>query len=175
MFVTHDQDEALVMSDRIAVMNQGRIEQVDAPEELYETAAHPLRRRLPGRAEPAARPRSRRSRTAIARVCAPRAGSLLAAQDDGGYRPQAPVWIGRARRSASAWSSARRHRASQGAIDDEIYLGDWTDWRVARRRDGADASAKATCSRATASAGDAVTLSFPPAAVLRLEDGEPLA
>ena len=32
----NDQDEALVMSDRIAVMNQGVIEQVGAPEELYE-------------------------------------------------------------------------------------------------------------------------------------------
>ena len=34
IFVTHDQDEALTMSDRIAVMNRGRIEQVDAPERL---------------------------------------------------------------------------------------------------------------------------------------------
>jgi spermidine/putrescine transport system ATP-binding protein len=36
LFVTHDQDEALVMSDRIAVMNGGQIEQLDSPEELYE-------------------------------------------------------------------------------------------------------------------------------------------
>src|SRR6185503_7413774 len=36
LFVTHDQDEALLLSDRIAVMNRGRIEQVDAPEALYE-------------------------------------------------------------------------------------------------------------------------------------------
>ena len=34
--VTHDQDEALVMSDRIAVMNAGRIEQLDNAESLYE-------------------------------------------------------------------------------------------------------------------------------------------
>src|SRR5206468_8083241 len=34
--VTHDQDEALVMSDRIAVMNAGRIEQMDNAENLYE-------------------------------------------------------------------------------------------------------------------------------------------
>ena len=33
--VTHDQDEALTMSDRIVLMNQGRIEQESAPEELY--------------------------------------------------------------------------------------------------------------------------------------------
>jgi putative spermidine/putrescine transport system ATP-binding protein len=36
VYVTHDQDEALTMSDRIAVFNQGRIEQVSSPVELYE-------------------------------------------------------------------------------------------------------------------------------------------
>ena len=36
VFVTHDQGEALVMSDRIAVMNAGRIEQVGGPAEIYE-------------------------------------------------------------------------------------------------------------------------------------------
>ncbi|THF89024.1 ABC transporter ATP-binding protein [Deinococcus sp. KSM4-11] len=36
VFVTHDQEEALVMSDRIAVMNRGRIEQLGRAEELYE-------------------------------------------------------------------------------------------------------------------------------------------
>ena len=36
VFVTHDQEEALAMSDRIAVMNQGKVEQVGAPTEIYE-------------------------------------------------------------------------------------------------------------------------------------------
>jgi putative spermidine/putrescine transport system ATP-binding protein len=36
VYVTHDQDEALTMSDRIAVFNDGRIEQVSPPQELYE-------------------------------------------------------------------------------------------------------------------------------------------
>ena len=35
IFVTHDQSEALSMSDRVAVFNNGRIEQVDAPQDLY--------------------------------------------------------------------------------------------------------------------------------------------
>jgi spermidine/putrescine transport system ATP-binding protein len=39
VYVTHDQEEALTMSDRIAVMDQGRIEQIDAPEEVYERPA----------------------------------------------------------------------------------------------------------------------------------------
>ena len=35
VYVTHDQSEAMAMSDRIVVMNAGRIEQVDTPEEIY--------------------------------------------------------------------------------------------------------------------------------------------
>ncbi|TCO54375.1 ABC transporter ATP-binding protein [Actinocrispum wychmicini] len=36
LFVTHDQEEALTLSDRIAVFNNGRVEQVGTPDELYE-------------------------------------------------------------------------------------------------------------------------------------------
>jgi spermidine/putrescine ABC transporter ATP-binding subunit len=39
IYVTHDQEEALTMSDRIAVMHRGRVEQVAAPRALYETPA----------------------------------------------------------------------------------------------------------------------------------------
>ena len=39
VYVTHDQEEALTMSDRLAVFNQGRIEQVGAPAEVYERPA----------------------------------------------------------------------------------------------------------------------------------------
>ncbi len=39
VFVTHDQEEALTMSDRIAVFNEGRVEQIATPVELYEQPA----------------------------------------------------------------------------------------------------------------------------------------
>ena len=45
VYVTHDQEEALTMSDRIAVLNGGRIEQLDTPEEIYE---HPKTRFVAG-------------------------------------------------------------------------------------------------------------------------------
>jgi putative spermidine/putrescine transport system ATP-binding protein len=45
IYVTHDQDEALTMSDRIAVMNEGRIEQIGPPAEIYE---HPANRFVTG-------------------------------------------------------------------------------------------------------------------------------
>ncbi|GAC1657420.1 MAG: ABC transporter ATP-binding protein [Candidatus Dormibacteraceae bacterium] len=37
IYVTHDQGEAMVTADRIAVLNQGRVEQVGSPQEVYET------------------------------------------------------------------------------------------------------------------------------------------
>ena len=42
LFITHDQEEALVMSDRIAVMDKGRLEQVGVPHEVYEAPANPF-------------------------------------------------------------------------------------------------------------------------------------
>jgi spermidine/putrescine transport system ATP-binding protein len=42
VYVTHDQEEALTMSDRIAVMNSGLVEQIAAPRELYEHPASPF-------------------------------------------------------------------------------------------------------------------------------------
>jgi spermidine/putrescine transport system ATP-binding protein len=42
VYVTHDQEEALAMSDRIAVMNGGRVEQLGTPREVYEHPATPF-------------------------------------------------------------------------------------------------------------------------------------
>jgi putative spermidine/putrescine transport system ATP-binding protein len=42
IYVTHDQEEALTMSDRIAVFNNGRIEQIGPPEEVYEHPQNPF-------------------------------------------------------------------------------------------------------------------------------------
>lgn len=42
VFVTHDQEEALELADRVAVMNRGRIEQVGKPEQIYQQPATPF-------------------------------------------------------------------------------------------------------------------------------------
>ena len=93
LFVTHDQDEALVMADRIAVMNAGRIEQLDGPEELYEKprtrfvadflgVANLFRATVRGRRDGA---------VAAAHGGGPRPRWPA---DDGGYREGAAVWLG---------------------------------------------------------------------------------
>jgi sulfate transport system ATP-binding protein len=42
IFVTHDQDEALELADRVAVLNEGRLEQVGTPDEIYDDPASPF-------------------------------------------------------------------------------------------------------------------------------------
>ncbi len=58
VYITHDQSEALVLSDQVAVMNQGRFEQVGSPQDLYYRPATPFvagfvgaNNRIAGRAE----------------------------------------------------------------------------------------------------------------------------
>src|SRR5207247_9865046 len=103
VFVTHDQEEALVMSDRIAVMNRGRIEQVGAPEALYD------------------RPRTRfvadflavrnLLQATVVSISSGRAalrtpgGLAFEASDDGGYRAGAGGGAGWGRRGC-AWVGA---------------------------------------------------------------------
>ena len=165
LFVTHDQDEALVMSDRIAVMSAGRIEQLDAPEELYEKprtrfvadflgVSNLLRGLVAGR------------RDGHVVVRTPGGLEMLAA-DDGGWRDGAPVWLGLRPEKISLVD--RQTNAYEGVIDDEVFLGDWTDWRVRVGGEVLSVGEGNVLARGR-QRGDAVTVSFPPDAVLRLED-----
>ncbi len=82
LYVTHDQEEAMVMSDRLAVMNGGHVEQVATPEEAYDRPATEFvagflgaSNLLPGRVA--------ERRDGLVRVELDRGGSVLAvAQDD---------------------------------------------------------------------------------------------
>jgi ABC-type Fe3+/spermidine/putrescine transport system ATPase subunit len=49
LFVTHDQDEAFAVADRVGVMNGGRLEQVGSPAEMYDSPATPFVRDFLGR------------------------------------------------------------------------------------------------------------------------------
>jgi iron(III) transport system ATP-binding protein len=51
VLVTHDHDEAFAMADRIAVLNRGRLEQIDNPESIYHTPATPFVANFVGQAD----------------------------------------------------------------------------------------------------------------------------
>ena len=167
IFVTHDQDEALIMSDRIAVMNQGRIEQLGAPEDLYEKprtrfVADFLAVKNILEVEVVSVANGRASlRTA--------SGTMVIATDDGfavgsraciGVRPEAMAL------------DVDGDNAFSGTLDDEIYLGESTDWRVRVGNELLTVSEGATTARGRRR-GDAVRLAFPAGAVLRLVDSAP--
>jgi ABC-type Fe3+/spermidine/putrescine transport system ATPase subunit len=165
IFVTHDQDEALTMSDRIAVLNRGRIEQVEAPEALYERPRTrfvadflAVRNILEATVESVA--------GGVARLRT-RGGVALAAADDGGYAAGAPAVVGI--RPERITLDGSGDNALPGTLDDEIYLGDRTDWRVGLGGETVTVAegASTACARKR---GDAVTVRFPPEAVLRLEE-----
>jgi spermidine/putrescine ABC transporter ATP-binding subunit len=165
VFVTHDQDEALVMADRIAVMSGGRIEQQDAPEALYERPRTRFVADFLGVAN-LFEARVERAEADLVRVRTP-AGLEFDARQDGGFRAGETVWVGL--RSEQISLSARSGNVLEGTIEDEVFLGDWTDWRV--RVGGVLLSVgEGNVLARERRRGDAVTLSFPPAAVLRLEE-----
>jgi spermidine/putrescine transport system ATP-binding protein len=78
LYITHDQSEALVMSDRVAVMNEGRFEQIGPPRELYD---NPVSGFVAGFVGDSNRWSGRVERIAggIAQVALEGGGSLLAA------------------------------------------------------------------------------------------------
>ena len=73
IYVTHDQEEAMVLSDEIAVMHEGRVLQVAPPETIYTRADQPHGRRLRRHAESPRRPRCREVRRDAGRHVGPRA------------------------------------------------------------------------------------------------------
>jgi iron(III) transport system ATP-binding protein len=124
VYVTHDQAEAMVTSDRIAVMNQGRVEQVDEPRALY---ARPRTRFVAGfigrsnflngevrGGEVAfdgfaiARARARTWASTGTTPCAPRAATCRS-----GSAPARTMCSRSARRSGSSWTRSSSFRSTE--------------------------------------------------------------
>ena len=62
VYVTHDQEEALTMSDRIAVMNAGNVDQIGTPTEIYDRPSNGIRRQLHRPGQPLGGPTDRSGR-----------------------------------------------------------------------------------------------------------------
>ena len=111
LFVTHDQEEAIAMADRICVMAQGRVVQVGTPEDIYWRPLDAYVARffgdnnlIPGRLGPPDG-HARRIDTSL--------GYLLASD-----RPELPNGDGRASDGAAGGDPARRHRRQPGRRTD---------------------------------------------------------
>jgi putative spermidine/putrescine transport system ATP-binding protein len=138
VFVTHDQGEAMTMSDRVAVFNKGRIEQLDTPQTLYDAPANPfvagflgdnnrLAGRLAGRdADGYALVEVRGAGTTLAARCSI---GLAAAMAPGGAAPAEATLCVRPERLRLLAPDARE--GVPATVTDLIHQGD--HWRVLAR------------------------------------------
>ena len=129
--VTHDQEEAMTMADRIAVMNHGRIVQVATPGEIYEQPQDPLHRRVRRRREHPRGPcRVGRRGRAVADRDAARAGgrSTVDDPDEVAARPGQAVAV--AIRPEKMTIRARRPPGAANAL-----VGRGLGHRLSRRLD----------------------------------------
>jgi spermidine/putrescine transport system ATP-binding protein len=168
VFVTHDQEEALIMSDRIAVMNRGRIEQLDRTEILYERPRTRFAAEFLGvkNIYEATVAGGADGHVTLHTTC----GLELRAPDGGGYAPGTVACIGiRPERLGLDAPAAAGDTVFEGILDDEIYLGDRTDWRVRVGEEVVTVAEPASRVRER-HRGDPVRVSVPPGAVLWLED-----
>jgi putrescine transport system ATP-binding protein len=172
VIVTHDQDEAMRVADRIAVMNKGRLVQVSAPRELYESPKSRWAASFFGdinifdgqvvsRADGRVTIRTQAAGVlTVASDLQPAEGMTLAV----GIRPE--------KISMSAAAAPEAANALRGTIVETIYLGEMTAYRI-KLASGETATVRAPNHvRADAppfGIGDSVSLSFPPDACILLE------
>jgi putative spermidine/putrescine transport system ATP-binding protein len=102
VFVTHDQEEALTMSDRIAVFRDGRIEQVGTPVDLYERPASPFTAGFVGTSNLLSGEAARR---------------VLGREGSFGIRPE------KIRLVAAGQAPPDGHTAAHGTVREVVYLG----------------------------------------------------
>jgi spermidine/putrescine transport system ATP-binding protein len=124
VYVTHDQEEALTMSDRIAVMNRGWVEQVDVPEAVYERPATTfvagfigVSNLMPGQVVSANGSRSRVKLDAGIEIEAPTNGVASGERCHAVVRPEKLRLDPRDGPAPDGWPSV------EGMVESSVYLG----------------------------------------------------
>jgi spermidine/putrescine transport system ATP-binding protein len=123
VYVTHDQEEALTMSDRIAVMNEGLLQQCGTPEEIYEQPANAfvagfigISNLLPGAVEEGA-----------VRL---RTGQLIPAHLEDGMAAGDQVFVCVRPEKLQLGRTTQGHVSIEGTIVETVYLGTATQYLV---------------------------------------------
>lgn len=127
VYVTHDQAEALVTADRIAVMNQGRIEQMGTPVEVYERPASRFVASFIGRTNTL-------EGTLVERGLVECSGARLRAADDSGAKAGDRVWLCiRPHMIRLRDGSPGSSNVLMGTIVRQTYTGEGRDYLVELR------------------------------------------
>ncbi|MCJ7995626.1 ABC transporter ATP-binding protein [Rhizobium cremeum] len=167
VYVTHDQEEALVLSDRIAVFNGGRIEQIGTGRELYDSPATLFVGRFIGEST------ILRGETEISD-----GNTIMTIGDQrivahGHISGDArPVFLLRPERMAlkrSGAEAADGENRLSGNVIEAIYLGSGSKYEV-RLADGTGAVVRCSLGAADFSIGDAVDIAFLPTDPILLPD-----
>jgi ABC-type Fe3+/spermidine/putrescine transport system ATPase subunit len=132
IFVTHDQEEALTISDRIAVVSDGRIEQIDTPQALYEAPATQFVLHFVGA-----------SNNLLGRITSADGSGIVAETPQGvkirsTAKPTADLTVGKeviiACRPEKAWlmpaNEVHAGNSVPGMVREEVYLGSVTHYFI---------------------------------------------
>jgi spermidine/putrescine transport system ATP-binding protein len=139
IYVTHDQEEAMTMSNRIGVMNAGRLEQLGAPQDVYELPATEFVASFLGASN--LLPGEVASRNGTMATISLRAGTSIAVPVDRLPAPQGPVSIGVrpekiAIRPADETAEATLHNVLEATVMISTYTGVSTSYEC-KTDDGA--------------------------------------
>jgi len=169
VFVTHDQEEALTMSDRLAVMSEGRILQIGAPTEIYEHPRHRFVADFIGDINllkaTAAQPADGKVRFRLSET------QLLWGDFAEGAPPAGPVSLAIRPERASLEPSGQVGLA--GAVESIVYIGADTVYRIALAEKAGRFMVRVqnrTGARGTYAIGESVTAVVPPEAIQVLSD-----
>jgi putative spermidine/putrescine transport system ATP-binding protein len=131
VYVTHDQAEALTMSDRIALMNGGRIEQLGDAQELYECPVNPFVAEFLGESNVVAGCRETAPDGRHAHVVTPRGLRLPAGRDASGVAGAALLVVRPEKIAVRADDGPADGDECRGTVTDVTYVGDVTRYRIA--------------------------------------------
>jgi spermidine/putrescine transport system ATP-binding protein len=123
VYVTHDQEEALTMSDRVAVMNGGHVEQVAAPRELYDEPSTSFVAGFIGTSNLLTIPVDTRERGVASATLGD--GMRLTCRDDGAARPELTITIRPEKIKLLADHAGDGSRV-RGTVLENVYLGSMT-------------------------------------------------
>lgn len=172
VFVTHDQEEAFVICDRVILMNDGRIEQEGTPDRLYSSPANLFVAEFIGRgnilrAEVKEVDRERRTAT----LSVPQMGAELSCDYEGDFPEDvSAVVIRRNEMSVSEAEPEFRENVLKGRVESREYRGSVTDHRIRIGEAEIVATTHRFCGTSEAQ-GETVYVHIPPRAIRPIRSG----